>query len=244
MGAARANAFRVNKLSRRWDAFDAYLFDIDGTLLRCEDAVHYFASCEVMQSIAGRPLTLEGVVAHGNTDIGILRDAFALAGVPESEWRPRLKLIRQTMCSFVRTREQELRITVLPYVREVLNHLRSRKAVLGVATGNLQSIGETKLRHAGLLEYFSFGGWSDACEYRDDVFRNAVTQAEGLTHDAASICVIGDTPSDIRAARQNGLTVIGVATGIYSLEQLSAERPDLCLQSLGELVSAAEALPA
>jgi phosphoglycolate phosphatase len=56
--------------------------------------------------------------------------------------------------------------------------------------------------------------------------------------------VIGDTPSDIRAARQNGLTVIGVATGIYSLEQLSAERPDLCLQSLGELVSAAEALPA
>jgi phosphoglycolate phosphatase len=244
MGAARAKAFGVNKLSRRWDAFDAYLFDIDGTLLRCEDAVHYFAFCDVMQSIAGRPLTLEGVVAHGNTDIGILRDAFALAGVPESEWRPRLKLIRQTMCSFVRTREQELRITVLPYVREVLNHLRSRKAVLGVATGNLQSIGETKLRHAGLLEYFSFGGWSDACEYRDDVFRNAVTQAKALTHDAASVCVIGDTPSDIRAARQNGLTVIGVATGIYSLEQLSAERPDLCLQSLGELVSAAEALPA
>ncbi len=244
MAAARAKAFRVKKLSRRWDAFDAYLFDIDGTLLRCEDAVHYFAFCEVMQSIAGRPLTLEGVVAHGNTDIGILRDAFALAGVSESAWRPRLELIRQRMCSFVCAREQDLCVTVLPYVRDVLEHLQSRKAVIGVATGNLQSIGKMKLKRAGLLDYFSFGGWSDACEYRSDVFRNAVAQVKALTHDAASICMIGDTPSDIRAARENSLAVIAVATGIYSLEQLSAERPDMCVQSLGELVSAAEALPA
>jgi phosphoglycolate phosphatase-like HAD superfamily hydrolase len=231
-------------LSRRWDAFDAYLFDIDGTLLRCEDAVHYFAFCEVMQSIAGRPLTLEGVVAHGNTDIGILRDAFALAGVSESAWRPRLESIRQAMCSSVRAREQELRTTVLPHVREVLEHLRSRKAVVGVATGNLRGIGEMKLKRAGLLEYFSFGGWSDACEYRDHVFRNAVTQAKTLTHLHASICVIGDTPADIHAARRNDLAVIAVATGIYPFEQLSAERPDMCLHSLGELVSAGGALPA
>jgi phosphoglycolate phosphatase-like HAD superfamily hydrolase len=244
MAAAGAEAFGMNKLSRRWDTFDAYMFDIDGTLLRCEDPVHYFAFCDVMQSIAGRPLTLEGVVAHGNTDIGILRDAFALAGVSESAWRPRLELIRQTMCSFVRAREQELRITVLPHVRDVLEHLQSRKAVIGVATGNLQGIGEMKLKRAGLLEYCSFGGWSDGCEYRNDVFRNAVAQVKARIHDAASICMIGDTPSDIRAARQNSLTAIAVATGIYSLEQLGAERPDMCLQSLGELVSAAEALPA
>jgi phosphoglycolate phosphatase len=244
MAAARAEAFGMNELLRQWDAFDAYLFDIDGTLLRCEDAVHYFAFCEVMQSIAGRPLTLEGVVAHGNTDIGILRDAFALAGVSESAWRSKLELIRQSMCSFVRAREQQLRITILPHVLDVLEHLRSRKAVIGVATGNLQGIGEIKLNRAGLQGYFSFGGWSDACEYRSDVFRNAVTQAKAMTHDAASICVIGDTPSDIRAARENSLAVIAVATGMYSLEQLSAERPDMCVQSLGELVSAAEALPA
>ena len=244
MAAAGAEAFGMNTLSRQWDAFDAYLFDIDGTLLRCEDAVHYFAFCDVMQSIAGRPLTLEGVVAHGNTDIGILRDAFVLAGISESAWRSKLELIRQSMCSLVRAREQELRITVLPHVRDVLEHLRSRKAVIGVATGNLQGIGEMKLNRAGLQEYFSFGGWSDACEYRSDVFRNTVAQVKALTDDAASICVIGDTPSDIRAARENSLAVIAVATGMYSLEQLSAERPDMCVQSLEELVSATEALPA
>lgn len=243
MVAPRAEVFGLNMLSRRWDAFDAYLFDIDGTLLRCEDAVHYFAFCEVMRSVAGRPLSLEGVVAHGNTDIGILRDAFALANVPESTWRPKLAPIREAMCSFVQARAQELRISVLPHVREVLDHLRCRSAVMGVATGNLQGIGEMKLKHAGLLDYFSFGGWSDSCEYRHDVIRGAVIQAEGLTHRAASFCVIGDTPSDIRAARQNGLSVIAVATGIYPFEQLSAQLPDLCLHSLGELVNSGEALP-
>ena len=37
-----------------WDAYDAFLFDIDGTLLTCTDAVHYFAFCHVFESIAGR----------------------------------------------------------------------------------------------------------------------------------------------------------------------------------------------
>lgn len=243
MAAPKPEVFGLNMLSRRWDEFDGYLFDIDGTLLRCEDAVHYFAFCEVMQSIAGRPLTLEGVVAHGNTDIGILRDAFALANVPESMWRPKVALIREAMCSFVQARAQELRITVLPHVRKMLDHLRCRSAMMGVATGNLQGIGEIKLKRAGLSDYFSFGGWSDASENRDDVFRRAVIQVKSLTHEAASICVIGDTPADIGAARQNGLAVIAVATGIYSFEQLSAQLPDLCLHSLGELVNSGEALP-
>jgi phosphoglycolate phosphatase len=55
---------------RAWDEFDAYLFDIDGTLINCRDAVHYFAFCESLTRIAGRPMNLDGVVAHGNTDAG------------------------------------------------------------------------------------------------------------------------------------------------------------------------------
>ena len=66
-------------LPRSWDAFDAYLFDIDGTLINCKDAVHYFAFCAALKSLSGRNLNLDGVTAHGNTDVGILRDALMLA---------------------------------------------------------------------------------------------------------------------------------------------------------------------
>ena len=220
---------------RPWDSFDAYLFDIDGTLLNCTDAVHYFAFCDALQEISGRSLTLEGVTAHGNTDVGILRDALALAGVPESAWRPKLPGIRAAMGHFVAEREAELCPTPLPFVRETLEHLRGRGATLGVATGNLREIGQLKLKRADLLDFFTVGGWSDDYEHRTEVFRNAVSLARQATHPDATICVLGDTPVDITSAHANHLPVIAVATGIYSRQQLLESKPELCLESLAEL---------
>lgn len=234
----------INTLARAWDSFDVYLFDIDGTLLHCADAVHYLAFCSVLEQIAGRPMTLEGVTAHGNTDVGILRDAFRRAGVEERHWRARLPEIKEAMCDYVRCREQELCASALPDVGRTLEYLRSKRAILGVATGNLREIGRLKLKRAGLLDYFQFGGWSDACETRAEVFRAAAEQARRIGGDAAAICVIGDTPADIAAARQNGLWIISVATGIYSVDTLQAESPDLCVASLGELSLGSQTLVA
>jgi phosphoglycolate phosphatase len=223
---------------RPWDSFDGYLFDIDGTLIHCTDAVHYFAFCEALTAISGRALNLDGVNAHGNTDVGILRDAFALAGVPDDQWRPRLPKIRTGMCRFVDANKEDLRPEPLPYVKEVLAHLSGKGAVLGVATGNLKGIGQLKLQRAGLLDFFKVGGWSDDFEQRSDVFRAAIKQMRSATQPSASFCILGDTPADIRAARANGQPVIAIATGVYSREQLAAESPDLCLQSFAELFAA------
>jgi len=49
--------------------------------------------------------------------------------------------------------------------------------------------------------------------------------------------VIGDTPSDIRAAHQNALQVIAVSTGIYTFEQLQQEGPELCIRSFADLLA-------
>lgn len=225
----------VSGLSRPWNAFDGYLFDIDGTLLNSTDAVHYFAFCESLSAVAGRPLNLDGVIAHGNVDGGILRDAWMRAGVPETDWRPRVAEVRDSMCRFVAERVDDLQIQVLPGVIEVLTHLRAQGAKLAVATGNLQGIGEAKLRRAGLLQYFDFGGWSDGYEYRRDVFRAAVQGMGAVAGTEAALVVVGDTPEDVRAAKANGLEVIAVATGIYSFDQLEAEAPNLCVRSLTDL---------
>lgn len=177
-------------------------------------------------------MNLEGVVAHGNTDVGILRDALARAGVSDTAWRPMLNSIREQMCAFVQRDENNLCATTLPGVERVLGHLRERGAVLGVATGNLEVIGKLKLSHCGLLDYFDFGGFSDLYEYRKDVFAAATQKARELAGGSAAVCAVGDTPADIHAAKSNGLEVIAVATGNYSTEQLLAERPELCLRSL------------
>jgi phosphoglycolate phosphatase-like HAD superfamily hydrolase len=225
----------AHTLNREWDDFDAYLFDIDGTLITCTDATHYFAFCHALKLLSGRDLTLEGVVAHGNVDVGILRDALARAKVPESEWRPRLQDAQAAMGDFVYQRRGELCPDILPEVRSVLEHLRAKGAKLGVATGNLERIGQLKLERAGLWQYFDFGGWSDAHENRSDVFGAALRKAKRLSSEQSAVCVLGDTPYDVRAAHDKELPVIAVATGIYSYEELRETNPEMLLRSFAEL---------
>jgi phosphoglycolate phosphatase-like HAD superfamily hydrolase len=181
-------------------------------------------------------MNLDGVVAHGNTDVGILRDAFALAAIPEELWRPQLVRIQEQMCSQVEQNRDQLCAAVLPRVREVLLHLQRKGAILSVATGNLERIGRQKLAAAGLLGFFHLGAWSDKFEYRADVFRHAIQQVRCRLPRHPSILVIGDTTADVLAARANHLPVIAVATGTYTFEQLAASQPSLCLHSLAELL--------
>ncbi len=221
--------------NRPWDSFAGYLFDIDGTLMNCQDAVHYFAFCEALTAIAGRPMNLDGVTTHGNVDNGILRDALALAHIPESHWRPRLPETQAQMGRFVEANKADLSTPTLPCVPELLEHLAGKGAVLGTATGNFEQIGKLKLANAGILDFFTVGGWSDPYETRTEVFRAALAAMRAATSPDAPICVLGDTPADIHAAHANGLPVIAVATGIYPAEALREAGADLVLDSFEDL---------
>src|SRR5271163_2369876 len=68
-----------------WDGEPAYLFDIDGTLLRSQDRIHLTSFFSSVKSVMGRELDLDPVVLSGNTDPGILRDAFHAAELEDSE---------------------------------------------------------------------------------------------------------------------------------------------------------------
>ena len=72
-----------------------------------------------------------------------------------------------------------------------------------------------------------------------DTKREQPSSRRGVRSEEAALCVVGDTPNDIQAARANGLKVIAVATGIYSYEKLAAEQPDMLLRSLTQLELAA-----
>ena len=67
-----------------WATADAYLFDIDGTLLNGRDAVQYFAFRHAVREIFGRDATIDGVLVHGNTDVGILRAVLGREGVTDA----------------------------------------------------------------------------------------------------------------------------------------------------------------
>jgi phosphoglycolate phosphatase-like HAD superfamily hydrolase len=228
----------------RWDEQRAYLFDIDGTLLRHRDRIHYDAFFESVRAVMGHELVLDGVRLAGNTDPGILRDAFRMASLEEDRWRPHRDEVLKAMCATVSARRKEMLPVVMPRVEATLEHLQRKGALLGVATGNLEEIGWVKIDNAGLRSWFAFGGFCDRFEVRGDMIAHAAEQARAILrsesngdgHGDASICVIGDTPFDIEAARANGLPTIAVATGNYGYEDLLEHHPEVCCSTLEALL--------
>jgi phosphoglycolate phosphatase-like HAD superfamily hydrolase len=121
-----------------------------------------------------------------------------------------------------------MKIDKMPGVDQILEYLQSKGAVLGLATGNLESIGWLKIDYLNLRSWFPFGGFSDRHIVRSEMIADAAIHARALAGEAASVCVVGDTPSDIVAAHANSLPVIAVATGNYSFGQLMEHAPDAC----------------
>ena len=69
----------------------------------------------------------------------------------------------------------------------------------------------------------------------------AARKAREMAGGGASVCVVGDTPRDIEAARANSLSVIAVATGKYSYDELLACQPEVCTTSLADLLECTRA---
>ena len=221
-----------------WDAQNAYLFDIDGTLLRSRDRIHMDSVALSVRRVTGFEITLSGIVVHGSTDTAILREACHQAGIPAEILASHLDAILEAMCREVADRREELDLIRMPGVEDALSHLARRGALLGLATGNLEMIGWIKVERAGLREWFRFGGFSDRFPVRSELISQAAGKARELAGESATVCVVGDTPRDIEAAHANSLPVIAVATGRYSFDELMEHRPEVCASSLADLLAA------
>lgn len=215
---------------------DAFLFDIDGTLLNTRDGVHYFAFRHAVQAIFGVEGTIEGVPVHGNTDLGILRAVMRRQGIADSEFEGKLPALISHMCDEVQRNRARIRVEVCPSIPELLAALHAQGKLLGVVSGNLEPIGWAKIEAAGLRKYFAFGAFSDQREQREAIFRHGIAEARRRRGPQASVVIVGDTPADIVAARQAGVPIVAVATGIFSREQLADLNPDLCLACCTDLL--------
>ncbi|MGA2963876.1 MAG: HAD family hydrolase, partial [Candidatus Korobacteraceae bacterium] len=133
-----------------------------------------------------------------------------------------------------------LRTELCPSIGELLQHLHSSGKLLAVTSGNLEPIGWAKLRAAGIAGFFCFGsfcggfpggrdGPAIGSETRADIFRRGTDEVRRRLGEKARMCFVGDTPADILAARSVNAPVIAVATGIYGMETLRQQQPDLCL---------------
>ena len=219
-----------------WLGYDAYVFDIDGTLLSSAGMVHYNAFKAALRDVYGCERDITEVPLHGNTDIGILRATTRLSGVKDELFSEKLQPALAHIRDHAKQNQSRITIKLCPSIAELVPFLHAKGKLLGLATGNLEVIGWMKMEAAGLRRYFDFGAFSDHHEKRSDIFAAALVEARRRLGKEARVCFIGDTPADIEAAHLNNCAVIAVATGIHSYEQLQGLSPEFCLHCCDELV--------
>jgi phosphoglycolate phosphatase-like HAD superfamily hydrolase len=117
--------------------------------------------------------------------------------------------------------------SVMPNVREILEHVQSRPGVRSyLLTGNTRGGARAKLTHYQLMNFFPDGAFAEDAGDRSTIAARALElarRAGPIVEDA--VFVIGDTPHDIHCANAIGARTIAVGTGGYTLEELQAHHP-------------------
>ncbi len=222
------------------------LFDIDGTLTRTENG--YLPFNQAIVQTFGIEGDIRTVVPDGNTDPLIVRDIFAKANVRIDIDNSRWRQFAANLCASYGEHVDRGTTTVraLPGAAELLQQISlGDDFSASVVTGNFEASAMLKLSAAGLADYFYRGAYASDSELRPDLPALAKKRFEQLvarTVDWEQCVIVGDTPKDLEAARQNRMKCLLVGTGRYPIEELEYWQPDACLPDLGDTQAVLTAL--
>jgi phosphoglycolate phosphatase len=213
------------------------LFDIDGTLLRADDASRQ-AMNEAFKSLFNIEESLQDMSFFSWTDLGLFREAAVkLIGRPfnDGEYADFTKIYAVRLQGHLQT----CKFYLMPGIAELLPLLSEREdVILGLETGNIESAAWLKLKRGNIDRFFKFGGFGSDSADRAELMQKGIARACALEHAVipeSNIYVIGDAAYDISAGKKLGVNTVAVGTGIGSQEKLLAEKPEYYLKDLSDI---------
>ena len=220
------------------------LFDLDGTALTFEGpppGPGRTALERAMRDLYALEGATKGLRVAGGTDRALARAMLQPLGAADDD---AIERVLACDVGHLESVLQARRYRPVGDVAAVVEALRARGAVVGVATGNVRAGARLKLASAGLLTTFDLasGGFGCDAEPRAEIVRIAAERCARTRGDnaaGASLVVIGDTEHDVRAGRAVGARVVGVALTEAARVELEAARADAIVSTCGdELVNA------
>lgn len=211
------------------------LFDIDGTLFKTANPVHKDAFNYAFKKVYGQGPRQNETGVEGKTDSQIIVEVMKVRGFDSEETRKKLKTAMQVMTEYFDQHRDDVKPEVLPGVKKLLIKLKEKNIPAGILTGNVEGIGWTKIERAGLRDLIDFGAFGDRTEKRVELVDIAKRNAEsfyGKTFELSDFVIVGDTPRDFECAKDAGISVVLVATGVFSFEELAKLKPDLLVKTL------------
>lgn len=197
-------------LSARPPAFEAVLFDIDGTLVDSNDL--HIASWRSAFAHFGIEVSYEDVHAQMGKGGDQLIPVFC---TPEQIDKFGTALEKLRLDIFVR--EHLPHVQPFPGVRELFGRLRADGRRIALATSAKDVELESHVKNLGVAGLFEDATSADDAEHSKpcpDIFEAALARLEGVSADSA--IVVGDTPYDAIAAGRAGISTIAVLSGGFA----------------------------
>jgi phosphoglycolate phosphatase len=207
-------------------AFDAYLFDLDGTLLN--SAVDICGAVQqVLSATSERPDVsheiLKGYI--GRHLIELFGDLFPHYSSEQID-----RMIQDYRAIYLARGHTQT--AMYPGVMEALAALPGRKAT---ATTKGTPTTRAVLQQFGLIQYFDHVQGTDGipCKPAPDVLLAALS---GLAAEPADCLMVGDSAADMEAGRRAGVKICAVRYGYGKPEDLAKWEPDYWVSDLRELL--------
>ncbi len=211
------------------------LIDLDGTLV---DSVPDLAYCVdgMMKRLGLRPHGEEKVRDWvGNGVERLVKRAL----VGELEGEPEEQTFQKALPLFLELYDENIsqRSHLYPGAREALEFLKNAGIRRGCVTNKAARFTEPLLRHLGVLEDFQVVVSGDTLEKQKPDPAPLIYAARALDVAPADSLMVGDSVSDVTAARAAGFSVVCVTYGYNHGQDVADAHPDALIDSLAELES-------
>ncbi len=214
------------------------LIDVDGTLV---DSVPDLAFCvdEMMRKIGREPWGETRVRDWvGNGVERLVRRALigALDGEPTDEEFEQAYPIFLDLYA----ENTSKRSLLYPGVREGLDYLKAAGYALGCVTNKAAQFTIPLLKDLGVYDDFSIVISGDTLEHKKPHPAPLLHAAEFFKVEPANALMVGDSISDVKAARAAGFTIACVPYGYNHGEDIRVASPDLVIENIAALRNALE----
>ncbi len=203
--------------------FKGVIFDIDGTLTFTNQLI-FDSFNYITQKYLGKPYSNEEVIAlFGPTEDVIFKQLFPTQ-------------FEQVKKDYYEYYHQNHKIALLyDGIKELLIDLKNANCILGIYTGKGRTSSLITLNFLGVRELFDLIVTGDDVENHKPSPEGIIKFINEFGLDKKEVIMIGDAPSDIKAAHDAGVEIASVIWDSYSSEKVKAMNPENCFSTVKEL---------
>lgn len=203
------------------------IFDLDGTLIDSYQAI-YLSFQYVYQNMGLHPLPFDEVIKV--VGLGLTRTFHDLLG--EERTPEALRLFRKKYEEVFRQNTH-----LLPEARETVEAIHNKGIKMSVATNKLGRFSRAIFQHLGMEQFFAaIVGDEDVSQNKPDPAMLLYAMDKmGLSKE--EVIMVGDSLTDIQTAKNAGIRVFAVPSGVTKKEVLEQAKPTVILERLSVLLN-------